>query len=80
MLTKMEEMMQHLFTTMTNTTSIPSMTNTMINTQAQTLTPMQFSTNMEHTKMPTSLKPQNMQQPPGPITPIMQTQQYGRLT
>jgi hypothetical protein len=35
---------------------------------------------MEQTKMHTSLKPQNMQQPPGPITPMTQTQQYGRLT
>ena len=36
MITKMEEMMQHLFTTMTNNTAIPAMQHTMNTTQAHT--------------------------------------------
>ena len=49
-------------------------------TQAHTMPMMQFPTNMEQTQISAPLKPQNIQKPPGPITPMTQTQQYGRLT
>jgi len=78
MITKMEEMMQHLFTTMTNNTAMPAMQHNM--TQAHTMPMMQFQNNMSQTQIATPLKPQNIQKPPGPITPMTQTQQYGRLT
>jgi molecular chaperone GrpE (heat shock protein) len=79
MITKMEEMMQHLYTTMTNT-AIPPMQHTMNPTQAQTMPLRQFQNNMNQTQIATPLKPQNIQKPPGPITPMTQTQQYGRRT
>ena len=80
MMTKMEEMMQHLYTTMTNNTAIPSMQHTMNPTQAHTMPLMQFPNNMNQTQLSPPLKPQNIQKPPGPITPMTQTQQYGCLT
>jgi predicted RNase H-like HicB family nuclease len=72
MITKMEEMMQHLYTTMTNT-AIPPMQHTMNPTQAQTMPLRQFQNNMNQTQIATPLKPQNIQKPPGPITPMTQT-------
>ena len=80
MITKMEEMMQHLFTTMTTNTAMPAMQHTMNTTQAHTMPMMQFQNNTSQTQIATPLKPQNIQKPPGPITPMTQTQQYGRLT
>eukprot|EP00957_Ditylum_brightwellii_P167308 12736638-Ditylum_brightwellii.AAC.1 len=60
----MEKMMQHLYTTMTNNTAIPSMQHTMNPTQAHTMPLMQYPTNMEQTQISTPLKPQNIQNYP----------------